>query len=48
MDEMFTCNDNAKVVEAMSTSDNWAFNSWRSCGSGHVYLVGRSFSSVIA
>ena len=47
MDEMFTCNDNAKVVEAMSTSDNWAFNSWRSCASGHVYLVGRSFSSLI-
>ena len=31
----------------MSTQDKWGVNNWRSCASGHVYLVGRSFSSVI-
>ena len=33
----------AKVVEAMRSNDNWGFNNWRSCGGGHVYMVGRYF-----
>ena len=30
-----------KVVEAMKSDDNWGFNNWRSCGNGHLYMVGR-------
>ena len=30
-----------KVVDAMKSNDNWGFNNWRSCGNGHLYMVGR-------
>ena len=33
-----------KVVEAMRSNDNWGFNNWRSCGNGHLYIVGRFLS----
>ena len=34
-----------KVVEAMKSDDChsalWGLNNWRSCGNGHLYMVGR-------